>query len=230
MGPKPSTSEFVLAEAPPRLPRDLSALTPTGPSDPIVYYNRPLVGRLYRSRIDKGLRLLSDQGFDLALEIGFGAGATQLALRERVRHLHGIDVAKESGSAAKALRAAGVRSSLVVADVASLPYPDEIFDLVVSFSVFEHIVDFRRALSEVKRVLLPEGLFLLGMPAVNLTMATLFHLIGFHEIALHHVTKPASVIRAAGEAGLEVVASGHLGLPFLDRANLYYNWLLRKTG
>ncbi len=218
------------AKTPPRLPSDLSVLTPTGPSDPILYYNRPLVGRLYRARIDRGLALLSDQSFDRALEIGFGAGATQVALRDRVQDLHGIDLAMESGIAASALRKAGVLSSLAIADGVSLPYPAESFDLVVSFSVFEHIEDYPRALAEVKRVLLPTGLFLLGMPAVNRTMAALFHLIGFHEIANHHVTRPAEVILEAAEAGLVTVAAGHLGLPFFKGANLYYNWVLRKTG
>jgi hypothetical protein len=60
----------------PKLTLDLVADLPkNGPTDPIEFYKRPIVGYLYRERINMGLRLLGDRKFDRVLEVGFGAGA-----------------------------------------------------------------------------------------------------------------------------------------------------------
>src|SRR3954465_4536083 len=38
-----------------------------GPSDPIEYYRKPLIGRLYLDRINRGLRLLPNRRYARAL-------------------------------------------------------------------------------------------------------------------------------------------------------------------
>ena len=61
------------------LERDiLDGMPTTGPTDPIAFYRRPVVGWLFRERINRGLRLLGERRFDRALEVGYGAGALQL--------------------------------------------------------------------------------------------------------------------------------------------------------
>lgn len=49
--------------------------------------------------------------------------------------------------------------SIVSGNAHNLDFDDNSFDLVVSFSTFEHIGDIRKALSEIKRVLRPFGKF-----------------------------------------------------------------------
>ncbi|HEY4216036.1 MAG TPA: class I SAM-dependent methyltransferase [Gemmatimonadaceae bacterium] len=49
-------------------------------------------------------------------------------------------------------------------DAQSLSFTDASFDLVYSFHALEHIPDFRRALSEMNRVLAPGGIFCIGTP------------------------------------------------------------------
>jgi hypothetical protein len=70
----------------------LSALPKSGPTDPIEYYRRPLVGRLFRERINRGLGLLGSRRFARGLEVGYAAGAVQIALATAVDELHGIDL------------------------------------------------------------------------------------------------------------------------------------------
>lgn len=203
-------------------------LPQTGPTDPIKFYRRPLVGWLYRERINLGLRLLGRRKFECSLEIGYGAGAVLLTLGRRVERMHGIDLDADPQSVRPILAAHGLSAELKRASVYELPYDDATFDLVVSFSVFEHLHEYERALREVARVLRPNGCFLLGMPSVNLMMEAGFRAIGFKGIDDHHVTTPAAVARSFATAGLRVADRKNLVFP-LPGMVLYHNWLLEKT-
>jgi SAM-dependent methyltransferase len=217
-----------MIELSPALVRDVPK---NGPTDPIEYYRRPLVGRLFRERINLGLRLLPDRRFAKALEVGYGAGAVQLALAGVVDELHGIDLDADPATVEAVLAAKSRTAHLVRGSVLEMPYEDASFDLVVCFSVFEHLTEYRRALAEVARVMKPNGRFLLGMPSVNRIMEAGFLLIGFKGIEDHHVTTPESVARAFSEAGLRVAANAFLDLPAAPPLGLrlYHNWLLEKA-
>src|SRR3954468_20474069 len=160
----------------------LSTLPKTGPTDPIEYYRKPLVGWLFRERINRGLGLLPERRFKRALEVGYGAGAVQLSLSSGVDECHGIDLDADDAPVTALLAARGQKSQLVRGSVYELPYEAGYFDLVVCFSVFEHLKEYKKALGEVTRVLTPGGLFLLGMPAVNRLMEAAFFTIGFKGI------------------------------------------------
>ena len=208
----------------------LSGLPQNGPSDPIEYYRRPWVGRLFRERINLGLRLLPVRRFPRALEVGYGAGAVQLVLSEGVDELHGIDLDADAQLVTRLLADRGKTAHLRQGSVYELPYADGFFDLCVCFSVFEHLREPARGLAEVHRALKPGGLFLLGMPAVNTMMDAGFRSIGFKRIDDHHVTTPAAVKRALPGVGFRVARESHLDFP-LGRpfgARIYYDWLLEK--
>src|SRR5260370_40504823 len=70
----------------------LNSLRRSGPSDPIEYYRHPLIGPLFRKRINLGLRLLSDKRYAKALQIGYGAGAVLLAIEANVDELRVLDL------------------------------------------------------------------------------------------------------------------------------------------
>lgn len=213
----------------PELTLDLVAGLPqNGPTDPIEFYKRPIVGYLYRERINMGLRLLSDRKFDRVLEVGFGAGAVLLTLASVTRDLSGIDLDADPKVVEGALGRHGLRADLRNASVYSLPFDADHFDLVVSYSVFEHLHEYRRALAEVARVLRPGGSFLLGMPAVNKAMSWGFRAIGFRGIEDHHVTTPRDVSRAFAETGFAVARENRMGLGSVWSAAIYYTWLLEK--
>lgn len=213
------------------LTRELLADLPkNGPTDPIEYYRRPLVGWLFRERINRGLRLLPRRRFGRALEVGYGAGAVQLALAPGVDELHGVDLDASPEVPSSMLARRGHEPRLVRGDVRALPYDDRAFELVVCFSVFEHIREFVPALREVTRVLAPGGLFLLGMPAVNVAMEAGFRAIGYKNIDDDHVTTPAAVAARFADVGLSVIAETQLRLPPFGPFGMpvYYDWLLRR--
>jgi len=208
----------------------LSELPTNGPTDPIKYYKRPFIGKLYLNRINRSLRLLTNEPVGRVLEVGYGAGAVQLALADGVGELHGIDLDADPSVLARFLLARNMRSRLVRGNVYDLPYTSDYFDLVVCFSVFEHLQDYRRALSEVHRVLRPGGKFLLGMPSVNKVMEAAFFAIGFKGINDLHITRPAEVARDFAEIGFRCTKDSPLDFPLRAPlgVRLYYNWLLEK--
>jgi SAM-dependent methyltransferase len=208
----------------------LRGIAQNGPTDPIEFYRRPFVGKLFRERINRGLRLLGDERFESALEVGYGAGAVLIALAPAVDKLHGIDLDADPKPVETLLKSQGREAELRPGDVTQLPYSDASFDLVVSFSVFEHLHEYRKALKEVYRVLKPGGLFLLGMPAVNRVMEAGFMAIGFKGIDDHHVTTPRAVSTAFADAGFRLTAKDTLGLPMRAPLGMtvYSVWALKK--
>jgi 2-polyprenyl-3-methyl-5-hydroxy-6-metoxy-1,4-benzoquinol methylase len=205
----------------------LDSLSKSGPTDPIEYYRHPLIGHLYRKRINLSLRLLGDRRYAKALEIGYGAGAVLLAIAANVDELHGIDLDADAALVEALLWEREWHAKLVKGSVYELPYDSSEFDLVVCFSVFEHLQEYGRGLSEVARVLKPGGRLLLGMPAVNLVMEAGFLAIGFKGIGDHHVTTPRTVARAFDQVGLRVLQEARLRP--IPGVSVYFNWLLKKV-
>jgi ubiquinone/menaquinone biosynthesis C-methylase UbiE len=128
------------------------------------------------------------------------------------------------------LQTRGKSAALRQGSVYELPYDTGSFDLVVSFSMFEHLHEYPKGLAEVARVLKPGGLFLLGMPAVNKLMEAAFLAIGFKGSHDHHVTTPAQGERAGVGAGVQLVSRTARDLPLRRPlgARVYYDWLLEK--
>jgi SAM-dependent methyltransferase len=208
----------------------LQGIPKNGPTDPIEYYRKPLVGRIFRERINRGLRLLPERRFAQALEIGYGSGAVLLSLARGVDELHGVDLDADPEAVSSMLKTRGASATLRQGNVYELPYAAESFDLAVSFSMFEHLHEYPKGLAEVARVLRPGGFFLLGMPAVNRLMEAGFLAIGFKGINDHHVTPPAWVEAAFAGAGLRLVTKTTLDLPWRRPlgVRVYYDWLLEK--
>ena len=74
-------------------------------------------------------------------------------------------VSSDLSHSAVAVLAERVRGQVVRADLTELPFPDDVFDAVVAGEVLEHIEDERAALSEVVRVLRPDGVLAVSVPA-----------------------------------------------------------------
>lgn len=54
-----------------------------------------------------------------------------------------------------------------LADVCQIPYPDNSFDIAIAFDILEHIKDDEKAVSELRRVLKPNGKIVFSVPAFN---------------------------------------------------------------
>ncbi len=120
-------------------------------------------GRMYRAFARRfilpwaldGLRLTGE-----ALEIGSGSGAMAARLLNDFPGLHIVatDYDRELVAvSARSLEPFGERASVQRADAAALPFPDDRFDIVLSFAMFHHVPAWERAVAEAVRVLRPGG-------------------------------------------------------------------------
>jgi SAM-dependent methyltransferase/uncharacterized protein YbaR (Trm112 family) len=153
--------------------RELAAGTSSG-IDPVVKYMvaatggllyRPLVGHLDELPIPH-LPLPEGAG-RLLLDVGCNWGRWCIAAARKGYRVVGIDPSLGAVLAAKRL-AAQLRldAQFVVGDARYLPFPAQSFDVVHSFSVFQHFSkpDVKASLKQVGRVLRDKGTSLIQMP------------------------------------------------------------------
>lgn len=99
------------------------------------------------------------------LDCGVGNGSLSIALDSLMKgsvDFHAIDTSAEMLVQAKSvMQRAGLNPHLQQADVLSLPYEDQSFDVVMAAHVLEHLPDPQRALTEMVRVLKPGGMVFL---------------------------------------------------------------------
>src|SRR5690349_12094180 len=92
---------------------------------------------------------------------GLGYGAAMLA-DAGAESVAAVDLAAEIIDVAR--DQTGDRVTFEVADLRSLPFADDAFDLVVCFEVIEHIEEQPAALDELRRVLAPGGVLAISSP------------------------------------------------------------------
>lgn len=94
------------------------------------------------------------------LDVGCGEGRVTRDLRKGGHDVVGVDISRTMIAAA---READPDGEYVVADAASLPFPDGHADLVISFMSLMDIDDMAGAVREFARVLEPEGRLVLAV-------------------------------------------------------------------
>lgn len=128
---------------------------------------KPLVRKLPRYPIpDLRVVPLDGQGKSF-LDIGCNWGRWSIAASRLGYDVVGIDPMVDALSAARRVaQQLGSRAQFFSADARWLPFVDSSFDVVFSYSVFQHLRkdDVRAALDEISRVLVPGGLSVVEMP------------------------------------------------------------------
>lgn len=104
------------------------------------------------------------------LDAGCGAGYGTSYLAQYAKRAVGVDVSPEAVEHARACYPIP-NLSYEAMDCTALEFASGTFDVVCSFEVFEHLQEPERFLSEVQRVLVPGGLFVVSTPN-NETEAT----------------------------------------------------------
>lgn len=92
------------------------------------------------------------------LDFGCGIGQAVRFLRDRGFEAYGFDVQVkwEPDSDASDLIEAGI-IRVNTEEAAPLPFPDGMFDVVLSYQVFEHVHDYEHSVAELARVMKPGG-------------------------------------------------------------------------
>ena len=116
--------------------------------------NEHLARYAFAARLAHGKRVL---------DAGCGAGYGSAELVKSALSVVGVDAAAEATAYAREhYRLPNLHFEQ--ASCGGLPHPDATFDLVVAFEVIEHLTDWRNLLLEARRVLTPNGQFIVSTP------------------------------------------------------------------
>jgi SAM-dependent methyltransferase len=116
--------------------------------------------------IELKLKIVKEFGFDLKpdsviMDFGCGNGDIVRELHELGFQAFGCDVKINSAEdmTALSLIRQGIIREIILAPY-KLPFEDNTFDLIISHSVFEHVKNYSETISEISRVLRPNGICL----------------------------------------------------------------------
>jgi len=165
--------------------------------DPIRFYRWPVLGAMYRRRVE--LCLAELQGGDRVLDIGFGSGITFLNLHDAYREIYGLDLTAAVEAVKAVFASVQIEVYLQNGSVLDMPYADSFFDAVLLVSILEHLKpeQLRPAFQEIRRVLKPGGQAVYGVPVERPLMALAFRLLGY-DIRKYHFSTEKDVSAAAG--------------------------------
>lgn len=98
------------------------------------------------------------------LDFGCGSGYGSAQIAKTAAHVSAVDVAEDAVAYAQAQFARENLAFCAIDPAAPLPFGDASFDTVLSFQVFEHVLDTARYLAEIRRVLASGGRLVLATP------------------------------------------------------------------
>lgn len=116
-----------------------------------------LVEHLARYRLVKG------PTESIVLDIGCGTGAGSNILAKNFKKVYGVDISSDAIEYSKK-NWKQKNISFLVGSGTDIPFPANTFDRVAAFEVFEHIKDWRKFLSELKRVTKRYGKIYISTP------------------------------------------------------------------
>jgi ubiquinone/menaquinone biosynthesis C-methylase UbiE len=176
------------------LPRN--QYTGVNTNDPIRFYYWPVIGRMYRKRVEMCLN--ECQPAQRILEIGFGTGLTFLNLHDIYSEIHGLDLTADAQAVAAVFASRNVQTFLSQGSVLQMPYADNFFDTVLLISILEHLKpsDLPAAFAEIRRILKPGGQVVYGVPVERRLMVLMFRLLGYN-IREHHFSSERNISDAA---------------------------------
>ena len=137
------------------LPKNVHVTLPR--TDPLIYYYLPIIGGMYRKRVELALNECS--GGEKILEVGYGSGVAFPNLKKKYQQIYGIDLYANSEQVTEMWNQYGIKPNLREGTLLKLPYGKEIFDTVLLISILEHIHPHEQpiAMDEISRVLKPGG-------------------------------------------------------------------------
>ena len=140
-----------------------AAFVRTGPVDHGDWNYRFPLGPISRRRLALATKLLPARVGRL-LKIGYGSGVHMPHWATKTDVLFGIDPHPHAEEVAAVLKAHGVVATLTSGSAEAMPYPDGHFDCALAISALEFIPDLDAACKEVRRVLRPDGRFVVVTP------------------------------------------------------------------
>ncbi len=162
-----------------------------------------------QAALGKLIELAQTQADWTALDIATGTGNTAFALAPHVASVIGLDLTPEMLAEAEKMRIArGINNiSFREGDVHALPFPDASFNLVTSRLAPHHFSNIKLALSEIKRVLRPDGRLVIddrSVPEDDFVDTCMNELDWYHDESHVRQYRPSEWRAMLEEAGFDV--------------------------
>ena len=113
-----------------------------------------------------GLKHLNITTNDTILDVGCGGGINIKRMSKNAKKVYGIDYSDKSVKISKEMNEDEIKQGKVEihkGDVQNLPYPNNTFDIVTAFETVYFWPNIEKCFGEIKRVLKPNGIFLIGV-------------------------------------------------------------------
>lgn len=168
------------------------------------------------------------------LDVGCGGGQFSRAVKKYRPDLEvvGIDAGKDAISYAKKM---SKRIDCKVADATNLPLKDSEFDAVISIEVLEHIKEYKKMISEIRRVLKPNGVVYLSVSCEKSlwTIPGVLGLLGFDYTrkSFGHINKLSykDLLSDFKKAGFEIRKIFYFGHIIRQIEDFLYAMYLRRA-
>jgi ubiquinone/menaquinone biosynthesis C-methylase UbiE len=179
----------------------------------VIFYYLPIIGSMYRRRVE--MCLAECKGGGSILEVGFGSGLTFLNLNSMYQTIHGLDLTCNVDEVRQVFTARSIHPILQNGDVLKMPYEDNQFDTVLLISILEHLKphELAQAFNEIRRVLKSGGQVVYGVPVERPLMVFLFRLLGYN-IREHHFSTEIEVAQAAEKSFEKVSVKPMKAFPY----------------
>lgn len=166
-------------------------------------------GTEYERTSKQYMRKLVPQGTPLkVLDVGCGTGLNARVLATKGHEVVGIDISEK---AIEKFRQAGFVGEKC--DIAKeIPFKDCSFDLVYASETIEHVVDTKRFLAEIYRVLKPGGMLLLSAPNSAFWVYRLLSVFGRTLSEVQHTGHVRFFSKSSLRVNLEGVGFSHLNI------------------
>jgi ubiquinone/menaquinone biosynthesis C-methylase UbiE len=127
------------------------------------------------------------------LDVGCGAGYSLMkAYQEFHCQVQGIDPEPGAHGVGRFTENLWKERPIIQGNAENLPFEDDTFDIVYSSHVLEHVTNEDEALREMKRVLKPNGILIIGMPTAAMSWVALFSSWFFTtHISIYHFIRSA---------------------------------------
>ena len=113
-----------------------------------------------------GLKHLDIKSDDVILDVGCGGGININRMSKKAKMVYGVDFSIESVKLSREVNRQEIydgKVKVLEGNVANLPFEDDSFDIVTAFETVYFWPNIEKCFGEVKRVLKPGGIFLIGM-------------------------------------------------------------------
>jgi len=142
----------------------LKDLIKTGDVDHADWNYRPVLGTISCSRFRLIKKMLVEKHGERLLEIGYGSGVFLPELSKHAEQVCGVDVHNKHQEVAEKLLEFDIDAELISGGAEKMKWEDNSFDFVVAVSALEFVSNLDAVCTEVKRILKPDGSFLVVTP------------------------------------------------------------------